>query len=59
MFKQLVAQLIYIFSVCGVIVLSISGALYTGKKGMDIGEEVILNLIRAQHKRKCSKKPDI
>ncbi|EPJ43479.1 MAG: hypothetical protein OFPII_41450 [Osedax symbiont Rs1] len=36
MFEQLVTQLIYIFSVSGVIVFSISGALYAAKRGMDI-----------------------
>jgi len=36
MFEQLVNQLIYIFSVSGVIVFSISGALIAASKGMDI-----------------------
>ncbi|EPJ55295.1 MAG: hypothetical protein OFPI_04260 [Osedax symbiont Rs2] len=36
MFEQLVNQLIYLFSVSGVIVFSISGALFAAKKGMDI-----------------------
>jgi len=36
MFEQLITQLIYIFSVTGVIVFSISGALFAAKKGMDI-----------------------
>lgn len=36
MLEQLVNQLIYIFSVTGVIVFSISGALFAAKKGMDI-----------------------
>jgi len=36
MFEQLVNQLIYVFSVTGVIVFSISGALFAAKKGMDI-----------------------
>ncbi len=36
MFEQLVTQLIYIFSVSGVIVFSISGALYAAKRRMDI-----------------------
>ncbi|MEM5527437.1 trimeric intracellular cation channel family protein [Gammaproteobacteria bacterium AS21] len=36
MFEQLINQLIYIFSVTGVIVFSISGALFAAKKGMDI-----------------------
>ena len=36
MFEQLINQLIYIFSVSGVIVFSISGALIAATKGMDI-----------------------
>ncbi|NRA22600.1 MAG: trimeric intracellular cation channel family protein [Oceanospirillaceae bacterium] len=36
MFEQLVNQLIYLFSVSGVIVFSISGALIAATKGMDI-----------------------
>jgi len=45
MFEQLVNQLIYIFSVSGVIVFSISGALIAASKGMDILGFVLMGAV--------------